>query len=90
MLRPEKLGVAYDKESDVLYISAGKPREADDSIEPQEGVVIRTRKRAGGNHDNRVKESPFVLEVWLSKQIRGFPRLCLCIRSVRHPPLSLN
>jgi len=44
VLRPEKLGVAYDKESDVLYISAGKPREADDSIEPQEGVVIRTRK----------------------------------------------
>jgi uncharacterized protein YuzE len=36
--------VAYDKESDVLYISTGKPREADDSIEPREGVVIRTRK----------------------------------------------
>jgi uncharacterized protein YuzE len=34
----------YDKENDVLYISAGKPREADDSIEPQEGVVIRSRK----------------------------------------------
>ena len=44
VLRPEKLGVAYDKEGDVLYISTGKPREADDSIEPQEGVVIRTRK----------------------------------------------
>ena len=44
VLRPEKLGLAYDKKSDVLYISAGKPREADDSIEPQEGVVIRTRK----------------------------------------------
>ena len=44
MLRPEKLDVAYDKKSDVLYISTGKPREADDSIEPQEGVVIRTRK----------------------------------------------
>jgi uncharacterized protein YuzE len=36
--------VEYDKENDVLYISAGKPREADDSIEPQEGVVVRTRK----------------------------------------------
>ncbi len=35
----------YDKKSDVLYISVGEPREADDSIEPQEGVVIRTRKR---------------------------------------------
>ncbi len=44
VLRLEKLDVEYDKENDVLYISAGKPREADDSIEPQEGVVIRTRK----------------------------------------------
>ena len=40
----DKLDVEYDKENDVLYISAGKPREADDSIEPQESVVIRTRK----------------------------------------------
>ncbi|TMI45392.1 DUF2283 domain-containing protein [Candidatus Bathyarchaeota archaeon] len=44
VLKPSKLDVEYDKESDVLYISTGKPREADDSIEPQEGVVIRTRK----------------------------------------------
>jgi len=44
VLKPDKLDVKYDKENDVLYISAGKPREADDSIEPQEGVVIRTRK----------------------------------------------
>jgi uncharacterized protein YuzE len=44
VLKPGKLDVEYDKESDVLYISTGKPREADDSIEPQEGVVIRTRK----------------------------------------------
>jgi len=44
VLKPDKLDVEYDKENDVLYISAGKPREADDSIEPQEGVVIRTRK----------------------------------------------
>jgi len=44
VLKTDKLDVEYDKENDVLYISAGKPREADDSIEPQEGVVIRTRK----------------------------------------------
>jgi uncharacterized protein YuzE len=44
ILKPDKVDVEYDKENDVLYISAGKPREADDSIEPQEGVVIRTRK----------------------------------------------
>ncbi len=44
VLKPEKLDVDYDKESDVLYISVGKPKEADDTIEPQEGVVIRSRK----------------------------------------------
>ena len=43
-MKPEKLDIDYDNKSDVLYISVGKPREADDSIEPQEGVVIRTRK----------------------------------------------
>jgi uncharacterized protein YuzE len=44
MLRPEKLDIDYDRKGDVLYISVGKPREADDSIEPQEGVVLRTRR----------------------------------------------
>jgi len=43
-MKPEKLDIDYDSKSDVLYISVGKPREADDSIEPQEGIVIRTRK----------------------------------------------
>ncbi|MDA4123803.1 MAG: DUF2283 domain-containing protein [Thaumarchaeota archaeon] len=43
-MRPEKLDIDYDEKSDVLYISIGKPQEADDSMEPQEGVVIRTRK----------------------------------------------
>lgn len=44
VLNLDNLDVEYDKENDVVYISAGRPREADDSIEPQEGVVIRTRK----------------------------------------------
>ncbi len=44
VMRPEKLDIDYDEKSDVLYISVGKPSEADDSLEPQEGVVIRTRK----------------------------------------------
>jgi uncharacterized protein YuzE len=44
VVKPEKLDIDYDDKSDVLYISMGKPREADDSIEPQEGVVMRTRK----------------------------------------------
>lgn len=44
ILKPQKLDVDYDEKNDVLYISVGKPREADDSMEPQEGVVIRSRK----------------------------------------------
>ena len=44
VLKPEKLDIEYDEKSDVLYISVAKPREADDSMEPQEGAVIRTRK----------------------------------------------
>ena len=44
VLKPEKLDIDYDEKSDVLYISVGKPREADDTIEPQDVVVIRTRK----------------------------------------------
>ena len=44
VLKPEKLDVEYDEKNDVLYISIGKPKEADDSIESQEGVVMRSRK----------------------------------------------
>jgi uncharacterized protein YuzE len=44
VLRPEKFDIDYDKKADVLYISVGKPRDADDSIEPQDGVVLRTKK----------------------------------------------
>ena len=44
IVKPQKLDIDYDEKSDVLYISMGKPQEADDSMEPQEGVVIRTRK----------------------------------------------
>jgi uncharacterized protein YuzE len=44
VLKPDRLAVEYDKENEVLYNSAIKPKEADDRIEPQEGVVIRTRK----------------------------------------------
>lgn len=44
IFKPEKLDIDYDEQDDVLYISLGKPREADDSTEPQEGVVLRSRK----------------------------------------------
>ena len=44
MLKPGKLDIEYDGKNDVLYISVSKPKEADDSIEPQDGVVMRTRK----------------------------------------------
>jgi uncharacterized protein YuzE len=44
VLKPEKLDIEYDEKNDVLYISVGKPTEADDSVESQEGVVMRSRK----------------------------------------------
>jgi len=37
----EKIDLDYDEEADVLYISFGKPREAKDSIEVEDGVVYR-------------------------------------------------
>lgn len=37
----EKIDLDYDEEADVLYISFGKPREARDSIEVDDGVVYR-------------------------------------------------
>ena len=44
VLSPEKLDIKYDEKSDVLYISVGKAKKADDSVEPHDGVVIRSRK----------------------------------------------
>jgi uncharacterized protein YuzE len=44
VLKPEKLDIEYDEKNDVLYISVGKPKEADDSVESQDGVVMRSRK----------------------------------------------
>jgi uncharacterized protein YuzE len=37
----EKIGLDYDEEADVLYLSFGKPREAKDSVEVEDGVVYR-------------------------------------------------
>ena len=36
--------VDYDPKGDVLYISFGKPQEADDSDITEEGVIIRLRQ----------------------------------------------
>jgi len=37
----EKIDIDYDEEADVLYMSFGKPREAKDSIEVEDGVIYR-------------------------------------------------
>lgn len=37
----ERVDLDYDEEADVLYISFGKPREAKDSVEVEDGVVYR-------------------------------------------------
>jgi len=44
VLKPVKLDIEYDEKKDVLYISIGKPKEADESVESQEGVVMRSGK----------------------------------------------
>jgi len=38
------IAVDYDPEGDVLYISFGKPQEADDSDVTEEGVIIRLKE----------------------------------------------
>ena len=37
----EKINLDYDEEADVLYISFGKPREAQDSVEVEDGIIYR-------------------------------------------------
>jgi len=37
----KKIDFDYDEEADVLYISFGKPREAQDSVEVEDGVTYR-------------------------------------------------
>jgi uncharacterized protein YuzE len=37
----EKIDLDYDEEADVLYISFGKPREAKDSVEVEDGIIYR-------------------------------------------------
>jgi len=37
----KKIDFDYDGEADVLYISFGKPREAQDSVEVEDGVIYR-------------------------------------------------
>jgi len=37
------IAVDYDPEGDVLYISFGEPREAEDSDVTEEGVVVRLK-----------------------------------------------
>jgi len=37
----EKIDLDYDKEADVLYISFGRPREAKDSVEVEDGIIYR-------------------------------------------------
>jgi hypothetical protein len=39
----ERIDLDYDDEADVLYLSFGKPREAKDSIEVEDGLCIESR-----------------------------------------------
>jgi uncharacterized protein YuzE len=37
----EKIDLDYDEEADVLYLSFGKPRQAQDSVEVEDGIIYR-------------------------------------------------
>ena len=37
----ERINLDYDEEADVLYMSFGEPREAEDSVEVEDGVIYR-------------------------------------------------
>jgi uncharacterized protein YuzE len=37
----EKIDLDYDEEVDVLYLSFGKPRQAKDSVEVEDGIIYR-------------------------------------------------
>lgn len=37
----KKIDFDYDEEADALYISFGNPREAEDSVEVEDGVIYR-------------------------------------------------
>lgn len=37
----EKIDIDFDEEADVLYISFGEPREAEDTVEVEDGVIYR-------------------------------------------------
>jgi len=37
----EKIDLDYDEEADVLYISFGEPREAEDTVEVEDGIIYR-------------------------------------------------
>lgn len=43
--KAKKLDIDYDKKGDVLYISFGKPRAADDGILLDNDVLLRYKKK---------------------------------------------
>jgi len=41
VLSLRKIDLDYDEEADVLYISFGEPREAEDTVEVEDGIIYR-------------------------------------------------
>jgi uncharacterized protein YuzE len=48
ILSLKNVDVNYDEDADVLYLSFGEPREAEDSIEVEDGVIYRLRDEIVG------------------------------------------
>jgi len=43
--KARKMDIDYDEEADVLYLSFGKPRSADDGILLDNDVILRYKKK---------------------------------------------
>lgn len=38
------MNLDYDKEADVLYVSFGQPKKADDAVQGKDGIIRRKKK----------------------------------------------
>lgn len=60
----EKITIDHDEEADVPYISFGKPREAEDTIEVNVGITIILRSENNSERKLKEKELKFPLLSW--------------------------
>jgi len=40
-LNLKRINIEYDEETDVLYLSSSEPKEAEDSVQVEDGIIYR-------------------------------------------------